>query len=58
MQEPDAKRVRLSKFPLKYSSQTQTQIQLQHSLRPASAIASGVNADYDFEHLWVGRLEP
>jgi hypothetical protein len=58
MQEPDAKRVRQSKLPLKYSFQTQTQTLLQHSLRPVSAIASDESADYDFEHSWVGRLEP
>jgi hypothetical protein len=49
MQEPDVERVRLSKPPLKYSFQTQ--IQLQHSLRPASAIANDESADCDFEHL-------
>jgi hypothetical protein len=51
MQEPDVKRIRLSKPPLKYSFQTQTQIQLQHSLRRASAIANDESADCDFEHL-------
>jgi hypothetical protein len=59
MQEPGVKRVRPSKL-LKYSlqSQIQIQIQLQHFLRPASAIASDESADYDVEHLRVDRLEP
>jgi hypothetical protein len=59
MQEPDVKKFRLSKLLLMYSFQTrtQTQTQLQHSLWPASAIASDESVDYDFENLWVGRLE-